>query len=70
MLFVHVLWCNVTIPIICLIICIATHRSEVTRNLKTNLVKYIGISSLKQVVPLITFLYPIMFLLITVTCSG
>jgi hypothetical protein len=28
------------------------------------------ISSLRQVVPLITLLYLIMFLLITVTCSG
>jgi hypothetical protein len=35
------LWCNVTIHIICLIVCIDTHRSEVTRNLKTNLVKYL-----------------------------
>jgi hypothetical protein len=70
MLFVHMLWCNVTIPIICLIVCIATHKSEVTRNLKTKLVKYLGISSLRQVVTLITFLYLIMFLLITVTCSG
>jgi hypothetical protein len=24
-----------------LIVCIATHRSEVTRNMKTNLVKYV-----------------------------
>jgi hypothetical protein len=28
---------------------------------KTNLVKYLGISSLRQVVPLITLLYLIMF---------
>jgi hypothetical protein len=35
------LWCNVTLPIILLIVCIATHRSEVMRNLKTNLVKYL-----------------------------
>jgi hypothetical protein len=43
--------------------------SEVTSHLKTKLVKYLGISSLRQVVSLITFLYLIMFLLITVTCS-
>jgi hypothetical protein len=55
------LWCNFTIPIICLIVCIATQRSEVTRNLKTNLVKYLEISNLRQVVPLITLLYLIMF---------
>jgi hypothetical protein len=70
MLFVHMLWYNVTIPIICLIVCIATHRSEVTRNLKTNLVKYLGISSLRQVVPLVTFIYPIMFSIIILPCIG
>jgi hypothetical protein len=36
-----VLWCNVTISIICLIVCIATSSSEVTRNPKTNLLKYL-----------------------------
>jgi hypothetical protein len=35
--------------------------SEVTRNLKINLEKYLGISSLRQVMPLITLLYLIMF---------
>jgi hypothetical protein len=30
------LWCNVTISIICLIVCIAASRGEVTRNLKPN----------------------------------
>jgi hypothetical protein len=47
----------------------AMSSSEVTRNLKINLETYLGISSLKQVVPLIAFLNIIM-LLITVTCSG
>jgi hypothetical protein len=61
------LGCNVTIPIICLIVCIATDRSEVTRNRKTNLVKHLDITSIRQVVPLITLLYLIMFMLITVT---
>jgi hypothetical protein len=51
-------------------VCIATSSSEVTSHLKTKLVKYLGISSLRQVVPLITLLYLIMFLLITVSCSG
>jgi hypothetical protein len=37
-------------------ICIATSSSEVTSHLKINLEKYLGISSLRQVVPLITFL--------------
>jgi hypothetical protein len=41
MLFVNMLWCNVTIPILCMIVCTATHKSDVTRNLKTNLVKYL-----------------------------
>jgi sensor histidine kinase YesM len=36
MLFVHILWYNVTISIICLIVCIATSRAEVTRNQKPN----------------------------------
>jgi hypothetical protein len=49
------------LPILCLSICIAMNRSEVTSHLKTNLVKYLGISSLRQVVPLITLLYLIMF---------
>jgi hypothetical protein len=49
-------------------VCIATSSSEVTSHLKTKLVRYLGISSLRQVVPLITFLYLIMFLLITGTC--
>jgi hypothetical protein len=45
----------------CLFICIATSSSEVTRNLKTSLEKYLGMSSHRQVVPLITLLYLIMF---------
>jgi hypothetical protein len=36
MLFVHILWCNVTISIICLIVFIATSRGEVTSNQKPN----------------------------------
>jgi hypothetical protein len=44
--------------------------SEVTRNPNTNLVKYPGDSPKRQVVPLITLLYLIMFLLITLACSG
>jgi hypothetical protein len=54
----------------CLFVCIATSSSEVMNHLKTKLVKYLGISSLRQVVPLITFLYLIMFQLITMTCSS
>jgi hypothetical protein len=54
----------------CPFVCIATNRSEVRSHLKTKLVKYLGISNLREVVPLITLLYLIMFLLITVTCSG
>jgi hypothetical protein len=50
------------------VFCIATISSEVTRILKSKLVP--RMLSLRQVVPLITFLYPIMFMLITVTCSG
>jgi hypothetical protein len=46
------------------------HRGEVTRNPKTNLVKHLDIASIRQVMPLITLLYLIMFMLITVTCSG
>jgi hypothetical protein len=43
-------------------VCIATFRSEVTSHLKSKLVP--GISSPRQVVPLITFIYPIMFSII------
>jgi hypothetical protein len=49
-------------------VCIATSSSEVTSHLKTKW--YLGISTLRQVLPLITPLYPTMFLLITVTCLG
>jgi hypothetical protein len=38
MLFVHMLWCNAIISIICLIVCIATNSGEVTGILKTKLV--------------------------------
>jgi hypothetical protein len=43
-----------------LFVCIATSSSEVTSHPKTNLVKYQGISSLRQVVPFITPFYLIM----------
>jgi hypothetical protein len=49
-------------------VCIATSRREVMSHRKTNMVP--GISSLRQVVCLITLLYLIMFMLINVTCSG
>jgi hypothetical protein len=45
-----------------LFICMySTSSSEVTSQPKTKLVKYVGISSLRQVVLLITLLYLIMF---------
>jgi hypothetical protein len=40
-------------------VCIAMFSSEVTSHLKSKLVP--GILSPRQVVPLITFIYPIMF---------
>jgi hypothetical protein len=49
-------------------VCIATSSREVMSHRKINMVP--GISSLRQVVCLITLLYLIMFLLITVTCLG
>jgi hypothetical protein len=49
-------------------ICIATTSSEVTSHLKITLTP--GISSLRQVVPLITFIYPIMFFIIIYSCIG
>jgi hypothetical protein len=54
-------WCNVTIPIICLIVCIATSSSEVTRNLKTKLEKYLELHQKGKLCPLITPFYLIMF---------
>jgi hypothetical protein len=62
-------WCNVTIPIICLILCIAMHRSKVEKS-KDQLGEVSRITSHRQVVPLITLLYPIMLLLITMLCLG
>jgi hypothetical protein len=47
-------------------VCIATTRSEVMGHLKIILVP--RISSPRQVVPLITFIYPIMFFIITYSC--
>jgi hypothetical protein len=43
------LWCNVTISIICLIVCIATSRGEVTRNLEPNFWGNIWTTRLSQV---------------------
>jgi hypothetical protein len=60
-------WCDVNFTYI-MFVCIYTTSSEVTNHLKTNLVP--RISSPRQVVHLITFLYLIMFMLITVTCLG
>jgi hypothetical protein len=60
-------WCDVNFAYT-MFVCIATTSSEVTSHLKSKLVP--GISSLRQVVPLITFIYPILFMLITVTCLG
>jgi hypothetical protein len=60
-------WCNVNF-VYTIFVCIAMTSGEVTRILKTKLVP--AISSHRQFVPLITFLYPIMFLIIIVTCSG
>jgi hypothetical protein len=47
---------------------IATFNSEDTCHLKSKLVP--GISSPRQVVPLITSLYPVMFWLIIMICIG
>jgi hypothetical protein len=52
MLFVNMLWCNVTIYIICLIVYIATSRGEVTRNQKPTFGSTLGqhvIASLRLV---------------------
>jgi hypothetical protein len=54
-------WCNVIITIICSFICIAMNRSEVTRNVKINFGEVPGVASVRQVVPLITLLYLIIF---------
>jgi hypothetical protein len=49
-------------------VCIATFSSEDTSHLKSKLVP--EISSAKQVVPFITFIYPIMFFIIIYSCIG
>jgi hypothetical protein len=49
-------------------VCIATFSSEVTSHLKSKSVP--GISSPRQVVPLITFIYPIIFFIIIYSCIG
>jgi hypothetical protein len=53
-------WCDINFAYT-MFVCIATSSSEVTSHLKIKLVRYLGISSLRQVVPLITLLYLIMF---------
>jgi hypothetical protein len=58
-MFVLMLGVMLFLYIPCLSVCIVTHRSEVTRNLKTNLVEYLV--SKRQVVSLITFFDLIMF---------
>jgi hypothetical protein len=63
------LWCNVIIYIICLVVCIATSRGDVIRNLKAKFREVPKVAPKRQVVPLITLLYLIMFLLVTVTYS-
>jgi hypothetical protein len=49
-------------------VCIAMFSGEDTSHLKSKLVS--GISSPRQVVPLITFIYPIMFSIIILACIG
>jgi hypothetical protein len=49
-------------------VCIATFSSENTSHLKSKLVP--GISSPRQVMPLITFIYPIMSFIIIYSCIG
>jgi hypothetical protein len=51
------------LSILCLFVCIATSRSEVTRDLKTKLEKYLELHPKRQVVSLITFFNPIMFMI-------
>jgi hypothetical protein len=60
-------WCDVNFSYT-MFVCIATFSSEVTSHLKSKLVP--GILSPRQVVPLITFLYPIMFSIIILACIG
>jgi hypothetical protein len=60
-------WCDVN-SAYTMFVCIATFSSEDMCHLKSKLVP--GISSLKQVVPLITSFYLVMFLLIIMVCIG
>jgi hypothetical protein len=60
-------WCDI-IFVYTMFVCIDTISSKFTSHLKIILVP--GFSSPRQVVHLITLLYLIMFLLITMTCSG
>jgi hypothetical protein len=55
--YLHV-WCDVNFAYT-LLVCVATFSSEDTYHLKSKLVP--GISSPRQVVPLITSFYPVMF---------
>jgi hypothetical protein len=66
-------WCDVNFFAYTMFVCNATSSSEVTSHPKTNLVKVAGISSLESKASCALdhfYLYPIMFLLITVTCLG
>ena len=60
-------WCDVNF-VYTMFVCIATFSGEDTSHLKNKLVP--GISSARQVVPLITSIYPIMFLLNIMICIG
>jgi hypothetical protein len=61
------IWCDVNFAYT-MFVCIATFSSEDMCHLKSKLVH--EISSPWQVVPLITSLYPLMFLLIIMICIG
>jgi hypothetical protein len=60
-------WCDINFAYT-MFVFIATFSNEDTCHLKSKLVH--RISSPKQVVPLITFFYPVMFLLFIMICIG
>jgi hypothetical protein len=60
-------WCHVNFAYT-MFVCIATFSSEDTCHLKSKLVP--RISSPRQVVPLITSFYPVIFLLVILICIG
>jgi hypothetical protein len=60
-------WCDVNF-VYNMSVCIAMASSEVTRIRRITLVT--GISSARQVVPLIHFCYPIIFFIIIIQCIG